>query len=196
MRTPLVLFCLLTAACGKEYVRGSEVAGIDDPAMSTGLDRRDLQQLLHENMKHFLASPVANEWTGRPTKPQIAIFPFQNETSEHVDSQLQALLSDTETYFVNNPSLALVISRERQEQMVLEVERQHGSTAFNPAHVADYGRQLGVEFVITGKVYSSDERTAEGRRMQYFLFMQCIDVATSAIRWQNKAEITKAFIDT
>ena len=45
-----------------EYVRGSEVEGLDDPAMSTGLDKRDLQKLMHENMTAFIDSPIVQEW--------------------------------------------------------------------------------------------------------------------------------------
>ena len=49
------------AGCGPTYVRGNEVAGLDDQAMSTGLDKRDIDQLLHENLKALMASPVARQ---------------------------------------------------------------------------------------------------------------------------------------
>ena len=41
----LVLLAALSGACGggPKAVRGSDVAGLDDEAMGTGLDRRDLQ---------------------------------------------------------------------------------------------------------------------------------------------------------
>ncbi len=41
---------------GPRAVRGEEVAGLDDQAMSTGLDKRDLDKMLHENMKALQAS--------------------------------------------------------------------------------------------------------------------------------------------
>jgi len=49
-----------------------------------------------------------------------------------------------------------------------------------------------VKYFITGKVGASDERTAEARRVQYFVFMQVIDSETSEIRWQQRAYVTKA----
>jgi len=42
------------------------------------------------------------------------------------------------------------------------------------------------------KIAAADERTAGARRVQYFLFMQVIEVSTGAIRWQHKAYVTKA----
>jgi PBP1b-binding outer membrane lipoprotein LpoB len=72
-----------------------------------------------------------------------------------------------------------------------EVEGQQNAV-FNPAHTAKYGRQLGAKYLITGKVSGNDERTEDMRRVQYFLYMQVLEVETSAIRWQGKTEITKA----
>jgi PBP1b-binding outer membrane lipoprotein LpoB len=62
---------------------------------------------------------------------------------------------------------------------------------FNQAKIPQYGKQLGVKYYVTGKVGASDERTDDQRRVQYLLYMQVIEVETGAIRWQQKAEITK-----
>ena len=194
---PALAFALLAplaAGCSSDpvFVRGSEVEGLDDPPMSTGIDKRDMEQLLHENMKHLVGSPLAKAWADAGDRPTLAIFPMLNETSQHIDSQLQAVLSDAETFMVNS-GLVTVVSRERQNQMIAEVERQNGGQ-FDPNHAAQYGRQLGAKYYMTGKVYTADERTAGGRRVQYFMFMQVIETETSAVRWQNKATFTKALI--
>jgi uncharacterized protein (TIGR02722 family) len=193
-RAALLASALLSlGACGPSYVRGSQVEGIDDAAMSTGIDKRDIEQLLHENLKAMMSSPVAARWNAERNRPTLAIYPLANETSEHIDSQLQALLSDVETFMVNS-GLVTVVSVERQQQMIAELEKQHGG-GFDPRHVADYNRQLGAQYYVTGKVFTSDERAAGERRVQYFMFMQVIEVATSAVAWQNKASITKALVN-
>ncbi|WP_437657946.1 penicillin-binding protein activator LpoB [Sorangium sp. So ce1182] len=178
--------------CGPTYVRGNQVEGLDDAAMSTGIDKRDIEQLLHENLKSLMASSVAKAWANDGSRPTLAIYPLSNQTSEHIDSQLQALLSDIETYMVKT-ELVTVVSVERQQQMIAEVEMQHGG-GFDPDHIAEYNRQLGAKYYITGKVFTSDERTEDERRVQYFMFMQLIEVATSAVAWQNRAAFTKALI--
>ena len=187
----LVLVGAATPACGgKEYVRDSHDPSIDNAAMSTGLDKDDIQRMLSENLNNLRNAPIMDLWRQHRGADTVAIFPFQNETSEHIDSQLSTILSEAETWLVDS-GVATVISRERQNQMIAEVEG-HQNPVFNPAHVAQYGRQLGAKYVITGKVSTSDERTDDARRVQYFFYMQVIEIETSAIRWQHKAYITKA----
>lgn len=194
----LLLLAALTAASGPgcsspTYVRGGEVEGFDDQAMGTTLDKRDLDQLLHDNLKALMASGVARQWNEDRSKPTLAIYPLANETTEHVGSQLDALLSDIETFMVNS-NLVTVVSVERQRQMIAEIEKQHGG-GFDPKNIAEYNKQLGSKFYITGKVYASDQRAEDERRVQYFMFMQVIDVATSAVLWQNKTSVTKGIAD-
>lgn len=181
------------SACGPEYVRGVDEPGLDDPAMSTGLDKRDLKKLLADNLGKLNNSPLMNEWRSGGAMPQVAIYPLANETTEHVDSQLESLLSDIEGWLVESNAVT-VISLERQDQMMAEVNKQHGG-GFDRDRIAEYNKQLGTEFYITGKVFAADERTDDARRVQYFMHLQVIDVATSAIRFQNKAEVSKAVLD-
>jgi hypothetical protein len=176
--------------CSKEYVRGSNEPSVDNPAMSTGLDKDDIQRMLSECLNNLRAAPIMDLWRTGRGQDTVAVFPFQNETSEHIDSQLQAVLSEAETWLVQSATVT-VISRDRQNQMIAEVEGTRHAV-FNPAHVAQYGRQLGAKYFITGKAQAADERTDDARRVQYFLFMQVIEVETSAIRWQHKAYVTKA----
>jgi PBP1b-binding outer membrane lipoprotein LpoB len=93
-----------------------------------------------------------------------------------------------------NSNLVTVVSVERQRQMIAEIEKQRGG-GFDPKNVAEYNKQLGAKFYITGKVYASDQRAEDERRVQYFMFMQVIDVATSAVVWQNKSAVTKGIAD-
>lgn len=180
---------LAVTGCGKEYVRGSNDPSIDNAAMSTGLDKEDIQKMLSENLNNLRSSPIMEVWRSDRGKDTIAIFPFQNATSEHIDPQLGAALSEAETWLVES-GVVTVISRERQNQMIAEVEGQQ-NPVFNPANVAKYGRQMGAKYFITGKVQAADERTDDARRVQYFLFMQVVEIETSVVRWQHKSYVTK-----
>lgn len=180
------------AACGgPRAVRGEDVPGLDDQAMSTGLDRRDLQKMLHENMEALQRSAVVQRWQGE-SRPAVAVIPMRNETSEHIDSALDALLSEVETRLVNAGHVR-VISMEQQPKLVEEIKRQY-SGAFDPSSVAKWGKQIGARYLVTGRVYNTDERQSGERRVQYFLFMQVIDVETGEILFQNRSGLTKAII--
>ncbi len=194
VRLLLALFALslpLTACAGPRAVRGEEVPGLNDEAMSTGLDQRDLQKLLHENMQALQNSAVIRRWESE-NRPTVAVLPFRNDTTEHIDSQLDALISDIETVLVNAGHVR-VVSVERQPQLIQEVRSQYGD-AFDPSKVARWGKQVGARYFVTGKVYSSDERQDEERRVQYFMFVQVLDAETSDILFQNKTSLTKAIV--
>ena len=192
--TGLVFLCGCGGG-GHKVIRGSQDPGIDSAAYSTGLDRHDLQQLIHENLKAMWRAPVTAQWqaegrTGK--KPTIGVMPIKNETSEHIESSLDALISDVETELVNS-NLLRVVSMENQQRLINQVRSQQ-DTAYDQQNIAAFGRQLGVRYVVTGKVYTSDERAAESRRVQYFCFLQVIAVETSEILFQHKSAITKAIV--
>ncbi|HEX6764435.1 MAG TPA: penicillin-binding protein activator LpoB [Polyangiaceae bacterium] len=193
MKTPrfLILVALASAACGPKAVRGSETPGLDDQAMSTGLDKKDLEQMLHENMKAMQAAPVIQRWT-QEDRPAIAVIPLRNETTEHIEGPLDALIGDIETTLVNAGHVR-VISMEQQPKLVEEIRRQY-SGAFDQSQIAGYGKQVGAKYIVTGKVYSADERQSGERRVQYFMFIQVLSVETGEILFQHKTSVTKALI--
>jgi penicillin-binding protein activator len=179
-----------TIGCGKEVVRGADDPTIDAHALSTGLDKEDMKRSLRDTLNKLRSSPVMNEWRTTNPAPIVAIFPFQNSTTEHIEPSLETILSEAETWLLEANAVR-VVSRQRQAEMIREVEGQQNAV-FNPAHIAKYGKQLGAKYFITGKVSGPDERSESMRRVQYFLYMQVIDVETSEIRFQAKSEITKA----
>lgn len=187
-----VAVSLAVVGCGgPKAVRGEEVAGLDDQAMSTGLDRRDLQKMLHENMQALQTSAVARRWE-KEDRPAVSVIPLRNETSEHIDGSLDALLSDIETTLVNAGHVR-VISMDQQPKLVEEIKRQYAG-AFDPSQVAQWGKQVGARYIVTGRVYSADERQDDERRVQYFMFIQVLDVQTGEVLFQHKTAVTKALI--
>ena len=184
---------IAAGACGPTYVRGDEVKELDEYAMSTGLDKKDLEKLFDTNIKSLMESAVVAKWKTEAAPPIVAIFPIANETSEHVRDQLDALLSKMETQLINS-AVATVVDHAMQDQLIQEVEKQQGG-AFDEAKSAEIGRQLGAKFFLTGKVYDSAERSEDERRVQYFLFMKVVEVETGAVRWQNEANLTKGLVD-
>lgn len=183
---------VLPACGGPQPVRGEEVEGLDDEAFSTGLDRRDLEKMLNENMKVLQSSAIIKRWEAEKS-PTIAVLPLKNETSEHVESALESLMTDIETRLVNAGHVT-VINRELQPQLIEEIRSQY-SEAFDQSSIARWGKQIGARYFVTGKVFSADERKEDERRVQYFLFLQVIDAETSATVFQNKTSVTKALVN-
>lgn len=191
----LCISALMLGACssGPKAVRGSDTPGLDYAAMSTGLDRRDLSQMLRENLEAMKGSRVYQVWASED-RPPVSVLPIRNETSEHIESSLGALISEVETQLINTAPVR-VVSMDSQKELMEEIQRQHHSQgAFDPAQVASWGKQLGARYVITGKVYSTDERAPKARRVQYFLFLRIVSVETGEVMFQNQSAVTKAIL--
>lgn len=184
-------FSLLACSSGPRAVRGSDEPGLDYHAMSTRLDKRDLQQMMQENMQTMRNSAVVQRWM-QENRPAVAVLPIQNETSEHIESALNALISDIETELINWGAVK-VISLQNQTQMMEEIRRQY-SDGFDQTQIAHWGQQIGARYFVTGKVYTTDERVGDQRRVQYYLFIQVLNVETGEILFQNKTNTTKAMI--
>jgi penicillin-binding protein activator len=179
---------LLAAGCSKEYVRGSDDPSVDHEAMSTGLDKRDIQKLLQECLGDLRNQPILAEWRSAGKSTPVAVFPFQNETDEHIESALAAVLGEAENWLIEGGTA--VVDRQRQNQLIAETEgTQH--PVFDKESIPRYGRQLGVKYYLTGNVQGATERTEDARRVQYFLFLRVVEVETGLIVWQHKAHVTK-----
>lgn len=182
--------------CKPKAVRGgpgTENPNLDQGAMSTTLDRKDLQDLLQVSLEKLHTSPFWAQISSFPAPVVVAIWPFKNETSEHIDDQLNTLLGDLETELVNS-GVVQVVSRERQAEMASEAAVQQNRSVYDPNFAAEISRQIGAKYFFTGKVGSVDEFFNKERRVQYTLFIQVIEVETSLVRFQFKAERSKAIV--
>lgn len=191
----VALVALALPACKPKAIRGGEGTenpDLDDAAMSTGLDRKDLDDLMKKNMASLMASPLWAQFRTGGKQPVLAIWPVKNDTTEHLDDQMLTLLSDMETELINSGVVA-VVTRERQSEMIAEANLQQ-TPDFNPALAAQIGRQVGAQYFVTGKLQAVDERINKERRVQYTLFMQVVEVETSLVKFQTKSERSKAIV--
>ena len=194
--SPLLITSLLATfvycGCGPRFLRSGDSSDFESAAMSTRLDRKDLSGMFNEASKALQQGGLMKHWKalnrdGR--QATLALLSIENETSEHVDSSLRTLAKKLETQLIND-GIITVLSRSNQPELLKEIQNQEGQ-AFDQARVASMGRQLGAQYLLTGKLYDITEKNSEARRVQYFLFMQVIEVETGAIRWQIEVERLK-----
>lgn len=192
----LALIALLATAlgCAPRAMRGgdgTENPNMDQPAMSTGLDREDIVYLVDENLAGLYESKWwNNEVMPSSQQPVMAIWPIQNATTEHLEDQMATLLSSLETSLVNSGEVQ-VVSKERQAQLAQEIGIQQGAI-FDPSSAARLGRQIGAKYFVTGKLMAVDERLQKTRRVQYSLFIQIVEVETGVLKFQNESARSKA----
>ena len=182
---------LFVTACGSpKYVRDTDEPRMDGYTMSLRFDREDLDRLYEDTIHEMLNSRIARTWDSDGSN--VAIFPMRNETGQHLENQLDTLLSRYETDLVNRTG-ASVVSHRDQPDLIEEVQAQQ-SDAYDPTSIAHYGAHLGAQYFITGRLYDVDERVDDQRRVQYFLFTQVINVETGQVHFQHESEITKGLM--
>jgi hypothetical protein len=191
----VALLGLVAGGCATTVSRGGEGTrnpGLDDAPMGTGLDKRDIDYLVEDNLSALFESSFwRREVVGHRGEPLlVTVYPIRNDTTEHLNDEMNTLLSSIETALVDSGDVG-VVSRERQEEMMREVGLQQ-SSEIDPYSAAQVGRQLGARYYVTGKLGAVDERLDNSRRLQYSLFIQVIDVETSLIKFQHDAARSKA----
>jgi len=190
----LLLGLLSTTACAPRAMRGgagTENPQMDEPAMSTTLDKSDIDYLVSENLGGLYQSQFWNsEVLGAQEAPVAAIWPIENATSEHLEDQMLTLLSSIETSLVNSGRVQ-VVARARQAALAREIGIQQGAI-YDQDKAAQLGRQLGAKYFVTGKLTAVDERLQKTRRLQYSLFVQGLEVETGLVKFQHETARSKA----
>jgi hypothetical protein len=176
-------------ACGQEVVRGADDPSIDAHAVSTGLDKEDMKRSLRDTLNKLRASPIMNEWRTTNPAPIVAIFPFQNSTSEHIEPSLETILSEAETWLLEANAVRVVSVSARGDD---SRGRRSAERRVQPGPRCEIRKAARREVLHHRQGFRPDERSESMRRVQYFLYLQVIDVETSEIRFQAKSEITKA----
>jgi hypothetical protein len=191
---PLV-FGVTLVACGSDQriIRGALEPSYDAPPMSLGFDKDDVQRALKKVLGRLRSSALMHVWQRNRGQDTVALAHFRNDTDVNVDPQLEAMLSETETWLVQSGAVTMI---DRDPPM--EMERQANDTPFfryqvrdDDARLAQFGRQHGVKYYVKGKLQSSDEMWQGTHRIQYWVFLQILESDTGAIRFQEKAEVTK-----
>ncbi|MHC4846502.1 MAG: hypothetical protein ACYTCU_10115, partial [Planctomycetota bacterium] len=90
---------LLPACFGPSVTRASDDPEIDEPAMSTGFDRVDLELALETWIEDFEESSFVR---GLDRQPSIAVLKISNQTSEHISGALDSLLDSCEVHLVRS----------------------------------------------------------------------------------------------
>ena len=178
----------LVACSGPTYQRGSDDPSIDEAALSTKLDRVDLETALDEWYEQFAESRFVTD--ANPADPQsISVLSIKNNTSEHISSALRALIQSVETKLVNS-GVFDVVANDQQALAAIDGALAGGDSV-DPATLAEAGKRLGVRYFIYGDVGDTTEKTKDRRRVQYYLFLKVVEVETGRLIFQQKIDKTK-----
>jgi PBP1b-binding outer membrane lipoprotein LpoB len=198
MKTITKLFLPLTTAA---FVAGCASSGVKNPSgvpvtrmnadeqgfvAGTGVESQDLVAVSDKMSRGILSIPqIANA----TTPPIIVLDPVDNKTRFPINKDIFLTRIRSE---LNKKSMGKVTFLARDRMAALEKERnlkREGAVTSS----SDPGQQefLGANYFLTGSLEGLSTRTKAGTSDYILYAFQLIDARTSAIIWEDNAEIKK-----
>ncbi len=188
----LVVTVLFMVGCG-----GREVTRTDPDTVT------DLSGYWNETDAHMVADSIVDQclndrWLTefgagdrargeRAPQPVVVVGSIFNESSEHINTNL----------FMNEIERALLESGEVQitaggaSRGEVRAERSDQSIFSSPETAAEFGREIGADFVMTGNIGSIVDEEDHTRSIYYQVSIELIDVETALKAWMGSLEIKK-----
>lgn len=189
---PLTLAALV-AGCASSGVKNPSGIGVtrmnaDEQGFvaGTGVESQDLVAVTDKMSRSILGIPqIANA----PTPPIIVLDPVDNQTRFPINKDI--FLTRIRTR-LNSKSAGKVTFLARDRMAALEKERNLKREGAVTA-TSDPAKQefLGANYFLTGTLQGLSTRTKAGTSDYILYAFQLIDARTSAIVWEDSAEIKK-----
>ena len=120
-------------------------------------------------------------------KPVVVVGSVINRSSEHISTEV----------FMNEIQRALLdsdlvrISAGRGEDPEVRAERYDQQRFASPETAAQFGREIGADYVMMGSVDSITDEEGDTRAVYYQISLELIDVETALKEWIGSLEIKK-----
>ncbi|MCC6819758.1 MAG: penicillin-binding protein activator LpoB [Verrucomicrobia subdivision 3 bacterium] len=183
----------LVAGCASSGVKNPSGIGVtrmnaDEQGFvaGTGVESQDLVAVTDKMSRSILGIPqIANA----PTPPIIVLDPVDNQTRFPLNKDIFLTRIRTQ---LNSKSAGKVTFLARDRMAALEKERNLKREGAVTA-TSDPAKQefLGANYFLTGSLQGLSTRTSKGTSDYILYAFQLIDARTSAIIWEDSAEIKK-----
>lgn len=119
--------------------------------------------------------------------PVIVVGGVRNQSTEHIN--VDVFMSEIERSLLNSGRFQIAAGgRERDE---VRGERRDQSIFASAATAAEFGREVGADYVMTGTVNSIEDQEDDTRAIFYQVNIELIDVETALKVWMGSTEIKK-----
>ncbi len=201
MKTTSRFLFLASVAAAPVLITGCATQGVQNPSgvavtemrpdekgfvQGTGVESQDLAAVTDKMARSIIGIP---QIARAPVAPNVVLEPVVNNTRFPINkdiflSRLRVLL--------NSKATGRVSFMDREMMKTLERERalkQSGQvTSSSNPNVVEFG---GADFFLTGKLEGMSTRTSQGTSDYVLYTFRLVDARTSAIVWEDFAEIKK-----
>ncbi len=152
----------------------------------TGIESQDLVAVTDKMARSVLTIPqIANA----PAAPVVVLDPVDNQTRFPINKDIFLTRIRTE---LNTKTRGKVMFLARDRMAALEKERQMKQQGAVTSNSDPHAQEFkGADFFLTGTLQGLSTRTKSGTSDYILYAFQLIDARTSAIIWEDSAEIKK-----
>ena len=173
-------FVVLLAGCTTTTNYGDEKA-IETVDASFG--STDLQLIAEKMVESFLNSPPLREG-----KPAVALGSIDNRTNEHIDTKL--IMDKIATQLVQSGKVNLIVDAAGQAEIKGQIS-MHQSGIVSAATAKVYGKQVGADFVIYGRLANIQKKKGSLKDVYFNFNLNLVNVETAILEWKEEKEIRK-----
>jgi len=170
---------------GKAVTRVDTDSTYDLSGRWNDVDSREVARVLIDQATD---SPwVENHLLAEGKKPAVIVGEIYNKSSEHIP--VDVFMADVERAFINSGRVRMVASAEQREQ--LRDERADQQQYSSEASMANWGRELGADYMMLGEVNTIIDRE-EGDEVKFYQTdVYLIDLEDNTKVWAGFKKIKK-----
>ncbi len=192
-KTGLILvlgLVLLAAACGREVTRTdtdtvTDLSGYwNDTDARIVADSMVLQCLSGDWLDTFGGDRARGEM---PPKPVVLVGGVYNESAEHINTNI--FMNEIERALLGSGRVQIAAGGAARDEV--RGERLDQQIFASPATAAEFGREIGADFVLTGSIGSIVDEEGSTRAIYYQVSLELINVETALKTWMGSTEIKK-----
>jgi hypothetical protein len=193
----VVVVAVLATGCASHGVRNPSGNGVtvlkaDEQGFvaGTGVESQDIVSVTDKMARGILETPQIQRAQGQP---RVVLLPIENNTRFAINKDI--LLTRVRAR-LNSQTRGKVVFLARERMAALEKEqqlKQSGQvTSASDPNVVEF---QGADFFLTGRLDGSTTKSPRGVSDYVLYTFQLIDVRSSAIVWEDMAEIKKQGLD-
>ncbi len=182
------LFCVIgMSACGpKAFVKGK----YDDPEKENLLNDQWSETDMQNAVKAMVDSLVAHHSIAKAANPPILMVTnLQNKTSEHIDTQ--SIMDMVRVELTNSGKVAFIDKEARQD--IADEYNYQDSGMVNGATKKGPGGQIGVDFIVNGRLDSIVQEVGKDKTVYYKMTLNMTNLKTGVITWTGQKQMRKGF---
>ena len=172
-------------ACSRSVTRISPDQQVD---LSGRWNDTDSKMVAAEMIKDVLDRPWRENFSSAEgRKPVIIVVFVQNKISEHIESE--TFIKDLEREFINSGTIRVVQNSLFREKM--REERAEQGEFASPETQAQWGKELGADFMMFGVITSISDAYKKEKVVSYKVNLELANLETNEKVWIGDKEIKK-----